>query len=117
MDGYLFFSAKKCLKNGFLKNKPLNKMTDTIDFLKTTQPNPQYLPPYSIAQGITAWRFSDLVRRKGYDQARWWAEFVRDRVGGLPEGTNLLTTFAAFCAAEQQQENADTTPSIPSQLG
>lgn len=80
-------------------------MTDQITLLKATQPNPNYLPPYSIAQGITAWRFSDLVKRKGYDQARWWAEFVRDRVGGLPDNTALLTTFAAFCAAEQQQEN------------
>jgi hypothetical protein len=78
-------------------------MTDTIDFLKTTEPNPQYLPPYSIAQGITAWRFSDLVRRHGYYRALWWAEFVRDRVPGIDLECTLLKTYTAFCEAEKNQ--------------
>jgi len=89
-------------------------MTDQIELLKATKPDPHYKPSYSIAQGITAWRFSDLVRRHGYDRALWWAEFVRDRVPGISEETTLLKTFAAFCAAEQQQEDADQKTLVPS---
>ncbi len=88
-------------------------MTEQIELLKATKPDPHYKPSYSIAQGITAWRFSDLVRRHGYDRALWWAEFVRDRVPGIDSECTLLKTYTAFCEAEQQQEDADQETPIP----
>ena len=76
-------------------------MTDPITTLKQTPPNPQYRPPYDVSQGRTAWRFSDLVRRLGYKDAAWWAEFIRDRVPGISPECTLIKTYAAFCEADK----------------
>jgi adenosylhomocysteinase len=77
---------------------------------------------WCIEQTITGWGNDgyNLILDDGGDLTEMvlkkYPELYKG-IRGISEETTLIKTFAAFCAAEQQQENADTTPSIPSQLG
>jgi hypothetical protein len=73
-----------------------------VDYIRAQKGHKSFLPDYDITNGLTAWRFGDLAISKGYDNAVWYAELIRDRVPGIPPDCNLLTTFSAFRAAEAQ---------------
>ena len=65
-----------------------------------------YFPAYDLSNGDTAWRFGDLAIHRGYERAKYDAEWIRDRVPGIPDNCVLLTTFKAFQNALKEIEES-----------
>jgi hypothetical protein len=75
-----------------------------VAIIKAMQKQPGFVPGYPVPNGWIDYRFSDLCRRYGYDEARRiatqlcvdWVEQIQ------PYNHDLYRTFMDFLEAEQQ---------------
>jgi hypothetical protein len=76
--------------------------SEAIERIKSMTGDRSFWPAYDVHNGYTAWRFSDLCRRLGYERAQDIAEKIcvtwRDQVGS-PD-TELDKTYQQFLKAE-----------------
>jgi hypothetical protein len=95
---FINFFSKKMDKND---QKALSA-AEAVKFILEQKGIRSFIPGYDISNGDTAWRFGDLAIRRGYETALRDAEWIRDRVPGIPETCTLLVTLKAFLQALEE---------------
>lgn len=79
-------------------------MHEVVKYIESLTPDQHFMPRYDVSNGVTAWKFSDLFRRRGYKDAVWWVELVRDRVPGIPLDCRLLESYNHFLKVKNDND-------------